>query len=135
MILPERLRAITCAARSEQRKGALQVDAEHVVPPGLVAFQEMARCVDIARVVDQYVDGSEACEQRVEHGVHLRFIRYVGGERQRIGDGAGGFAGAILVEIVDADQRTLSAEALRDGEADAVAEAGYENHFAAESSR
>ncbi len=48
---------------------------------------------------------------------------------------SGGFAGAILVEIVDADQRALGAEALRDGEADAVAGAGDQNHFAAEASR
>ena len=45
------------------------------------------------------------------------------------------FAGAVFLQIVDRNARAFDAEALRDGEADAVPRACHQHNFAVEAAR
>jgi hypothetical protein len=91
-----------------------------LVPPRHVAFQEVARGIDIAGVVDQHVDAPVLLFDAIEHGIYLCLIGDIGSHPE-IGIGfGGGVFGAPGVEIVEHDQRTLLGEARGDRKSDAV---------------
>ena len=89
------------------QEGALQIDAQQLVPPRLVALQKMARGMNIAGVIHQHVDRSEFGLHAVKHGVHLRLDGNIGSDGDRPVEDACDFGGASFVEIVDYDAGTL----------------------------
>ena len=58
--------AVRRAMGTQER--ALQVHAQHLVPPGFIAVQEMPRGIDVAGVIHQNVHVRSA--QAIEHRVH-----------------------------------------------------------------
>ena len=113
--------------RAQER--TLQIDAQQLVPPRLVAFQKMARGMDIARVIHQHVDRSEFRLHAVEHRVHLRFDGDVGGDADCPADGARHLVGARFASrSLTATRAPSRGEAFRHRAPDAVPRAGDQHY-------
>jgi L-lactate dehydrogenase complex protein LldE len=86
----------------------------------------MADGVNVAGIIHQDVHRAESRDRGVEHRVHLRLARNIGGERHRSAarNRLRDFGGARRVHVVHHHRCALGGEALGDGAPDAVSGAG-----------
>src|SRR5262249_31873843 len=112
-------------------KGAVQVDAQELLPTGKLELVERSNDLD-AGITHQYVDLSKLLDGPRDARLHLLLVGDVHDDAERragIAELGGGRLRGLLVEIGDDDARAFAREDPGDVLADAAGGAGHDGNF------
>src|SRR6202042_2845914 len=112
----------------------LEVGADHVIPPRLVAVEKVPRCDHVTGVVDQDVDAAEPADGGLDDALDIAGVAHIAGHAHGrpagIGDLSLGSPTSVASDISDHDAGALGGVSTGNRVTDAVGAAGDDGDLA-----